>query len=122
MVTYFRNGKENSAALTMKNVAGNTSVVTKGMGIDEIFGARLETLSSSEKRMYNIDHGVKIVDISDGKFKDWGLKKGTIIMSVNGKKVDNSDDVRKMTNNENSLRTIEGYQPDGTHFNVQYGN
>jgi S1-C subfamily serine protease len=92
------------------------------MGIDEIFGARLETLSSSEKRMYNIDHGVKIVDISDGKFKDWGLKKGTIIMSVNGKKVDNSDDVRKMTNNENSLRTIEGYQPDGTHFNVQYGN
>jgi hypothetical protein len=43
-------------------------------------------------------------------------------MGVNGKKVDNSDDVRKMTNNENSLRTIEGYQPDGTHFNVQYGN
>jgi periplasmic serine protease, Do/DeqQ family len=122
LVTYFRNGKENTATITMKNVAGNTSVVTKGMGIDELYGARLETLSTSEKRMYNTDHGVKIVDISDGKFKDWGLKKGTIIMSVNGKKVDNSDDIRRVTNNENSLRTIEGYQPDGTHFSVQYGN
>jgi Do/DeqQ family serine protease len=122
MLTYFRNGKENTVSVTLKNVAGNTSVVTKGMGVDEIFGARLETLSSSEKRMYNIDHGVKITDVSDGKFKDMGLKKGTILMSINGKKVDSTDDIRKATNNENSLRTIEGYQPDGTHFSIQYGN
>jgi S1-C subfamily serine protease len=72
--------------------------------------------------MYNIDHGVKITDVSDGKFKDMGLKKGTILMSINGKKVDSTDDIRKATNNENSLRTIEGYQPDGTHFSIQYGN
>ncbi len=50
MVTYFRSGKENTAQLTLKNIAGNTNVVTKGMGVDEIFGARFETLSSSEKQ------------------------------------------------------------------------
>ena len=31
-VTYIRNGKEVTVPITMKNVAGNTNVVTPGMG------------------------------------------------------------------------------------------
>jgi S1-C subfamily serine protease len=122
MVTYFRNGKENTVPVTLKNVAGNTSVVTKGMGVDEIFGARFEALSNYDKRMFNIDYGVRITDLGDGKFKDMGLKKGTILLSINGKKIKSPDDVRQATNNENNLKTIEGYQPDGTHFNFKWGD
>jgi serine protease Do len=122
MVTYFRNGKESTVPVTLKNVAGNTSVVSKGMGVDEIFGARFEALSNYDKRMFNIDYGVRITDLGDGKFKDMGLKKGTILLSINGKKVKSPDDVRQATNNENNLKTIEGYQPDGTHFNFKWGD
>jgi S1-C subfamily serine protease len=122
MVTYFRDGKENTVPVTLKNVAGNTSVVTKGMGVDEIFGARFEALSNYDKRMFNIDYGVRITDLGDGKFKDMGLKKGTILLSINGKKIKSPDDVRQATNNENNLKTIEGYQPDGTHFNFKWGD
>ncbi len=34
-VTYLRNGKETTVPITLKNVAGNTSVVTRGMGTGE---------------------------------------------------------------------------------------
>ncbi len=72
--------------------------------------------------MFNIDYGVRITDLGDGKFKDMGLKKGTILLSINGKKIKSPDDVRQATNNENNLKTIEGYQPDGTHFNFKWGD
>ena len=47
-VTYIRNGKENTVPIVLKNVAGNTKVVTAAMEDDEdmVFGAKLEALSS----------------------------------------------------------------------------
>jgi S1-C subfamily serine protease len=121
-VTYIRNGKENTVPVTLKNIANNTSVITPGMGIGVVYGARLETLSSYDKRLYNVDYGTKIIDLGDGRFKDIGLKKGTIILSINGKKVRNAEDIRTATNNENILKSIEGYYSDGTHFDYKYGN
>jgi len=122
IVTYFRNGKESTAQLTLKNIAGNTNVVTKGMGIDEIFGARFETLSLSEKQSMNINNGVKIIELNDGWFKDQGLRKGTIIININGKKVNSTDDIRNAAgSNEKSLKSIEGFTTDGRYFNFKFG-
>jgi serine protease Do len=123
MVTYFRNGKENTVQVTLKNIAGNTNVVTKGMGVDEIFGSRFESLSSSDKRSYNLGSGVRIADVGDGIFKEMGLKRGTIITSINGKKVNSSDDIRQAVgSDESSLRSIEGITPDGRIFSYKFGN
>jgi Do/DeqQ family serine protease len=117
MITFFRGGKENTYTLTLKNIAGNTSLVTKDMGVDEVFGARFEALSSSDKDNYNVSNGVKIIEINDGLFKDIGLRKGTIILSINGKKLNTSSDVRQAVGtSEKSLKTIEGVTPDGRHF------
>jgi serine protease Do len=121
-VTYIRKGKENSVPILLKNVAGNTSVVTAGMNGESVFGARLATLSSDEKRDMNVDYGVKVIDINDGKFKDLGIKKGYVILSVNGKKVKSASEVRQYTNNESSLKSIGGIQTDGTVFSYQFGN
>jgi Do/DeqQ family serine protease len=121
-VTYLRKGKETTVPIVLKNVAGNTSVVTAEMNGEAVFGARLVTLSSDEKRDMSVDHGVKVTDISDGKFKDLGIKKGYIILSVNGKKVKSASEVRQFTNNESSLKSIGGIQSDGTVFSYQFGN
>jgi Do/DeqQ family serine protease len=122
-VTYMRNGKENTVSVTLKNVAGNTSVVTTAMGIGEVFGARLEALNSSEKRSYNIDYGVKITDLKDGKFKEYGFRKNTIILSINGKRIKNADEARQaIGSGEKSLKSIEGIQADGTEFSYQFRN
>jgi Do/DeqQ family serine protease len=123
-VTFLRNGKENTVPLVLKNQAGNTSVVTASMdGAGElVFGARLEPLGTPEMNSLDIDYGVKVTDINDGKFKDISMAKGYIILSVNGKKVKTAQDVKDYTNNEKSLKSISGIQPDGTILNYQFGN
>jgi S1-C subfamily serine protease len=60
--------------------------------------------------------------MNDGKFKDLGLKKGYIILSVNGKKVKSASEVRQATDNERELRSLEGVQANGTFFSYSYRN
>lgn len=124
-ITYFRNGKENTVPIILKNQAGNTSVVTAAMDGEgeSVFGARLEPLGSSEMSSMDLDYGVKVTDISDGKFKDIGMSRGYIILSVNGKKIRSAQDIKEVTNNnEKMLKSISGIQPDGTILNYQFGN
>jgi Do/DeqQ family serine protease len=121
-VTYLRKGKETTIPIVLKNQVGNTNVVTAAMGGDIVFGARLASLSSSEKDEMNVDYGVKVVEINVGKFKDIGMSRGYIILSVNGKKVKTPSDVRQYTNGEKTLKSISGVQPDGTVLNYQFGN
>jgi S1-C subfamily serine protease len=86
------------------------------------FGAKLQAVESSDMKKYRIDYGVKVVDPGNGRFKDIGVPKGFIILSINGKKVEKPSDVRQYSNNESNLKSIGGIQPDGTILNYQFGN
>jgi serine protease Do len=121
-ITYIRNGKENSVPIVMKNLAGNTKVVTPEMegSEDVVFGARLEPLGSSDMSSLNVDYGVKVVEVNKGKFKEIGIARGYIILSVNGKKVKSPVDVRQNSDNGAKLKDIEGILPDGTEFNYTF--
>jgi serine protease Do len=123
-ITYVRNGKEVTVPITMKNIAGNTNVVKPGMegtsGI--VYGARLESIGSVDKDKFDVDYGVKVTELNDGKFKDLGLRKGYIILSINGKKVRNASEARQATNNERELKSIEGIQSNGTQFSFSFRN
>lgn len=122
-VTYIRNGKESTIPITLKNVAGNTKVVTTTMEDvqDVVFGAKLQSLSSTEMNSLNIDYGVKVLEVNKGKFRDIGMAQGYIITGINGKKVKTPDDVRQLTDNGAKLKSIEGVLPDGTAFNYTFG-
>jgi S1-C subfamily serine protease len=87
-----------------------------------VYGARLESLGSNDKDKFNVDYGVKVSELNDGKFKDLGLKKGYVILSINGKKVRSSSEVRQATSNESDLRSIEGIQSNGTIFSYSFRN
>ncbi len=121
-VTYLRNGKENTVQVVLKNKIGNTSVVTTEMGSEDVFGAKLETLGSSDMRSLNVDNGVKVKELTDGKFKDLGIKRGYVILNINGKKVRTPSDVREYSDNGRTLKSIGGIQSDGTIFSYQFGN
>ncbi len=121
-VTYLRKGVEKTVPIILRNIAGNTSVVTAEMGTGSLFGAKIEPIGSSEKRSYELDYGVKIADLGEGKFKDIGMQTGNIILSINGRKVSSSAEVREATNNGKSLKSIEGVQKDGTMFSYQFRN
>lgn len=121
-VTYFRNGKENTVPITLKNSAGTTSVVTASMDGERVFGATVQPLGSNDRNNMDVDYGVKVTDLDEGRFKDIGMTRGYIILSVNGKKVKSASDIKEYTNNEKTLKSISGVQPDGTIMNYQFGN
>ncbi len=120
-VTYVRNGKESTVPVTLKNVAGNTNVVPVGMGPGMVFGARIESLSMNDRNLYRTENGVKVVEVNEGLFRDLGMRKGTIILRVNDKKVNSAEDIRQATNNnEKSLKSIQGISSDGRIFNYEF--
>jgi S1-C subfamily serine protease len=118
-VTYLRNGKEDKKTVVLRNFEGGTGVVAPGAQSTELFGATLSTVGSDDKQQFKISNGVKITSISDGRFRDLGLSRGTIIVDVNGQKVNSAADIRRATNDEKSLTSIEGFTPDGTYFKYQ---
>jgi serine protease Do len=120
-VTFIRGGKENTVPIVLKNLENTTRLVAEGVGGGVVFGAKLEAVSSGDKENYKIDYGVKVVGLNDGRIKDLGIRKGDIVLSVNGKKVKSAAEVREVTNNEQSLRSVEGIQSNGTPFRIQFG-
>lgn len=123
-VTYMRGGKEYTVPITLKNVAGNTKVVTADMedSQDVVFGAKLESVSNEDMNTLNINSGVKVLEVNKGKFRDIGMTQGYIILSINGKKVKSPSDVKEISDSGAKLKSIEGILPDGTMMNYQFGN
>lgn len=118
-VTYLRKGRQDNKTVVLRNFEGGTGVVAPGAQSASLYGATFAPVTSGEKQQYKITNGVKITSISEGRFKDLGLSKGTIIVDVNGQKVDNAADIRRATNDEKSLTSVEGFTPDGTYFKYQ---
>ena len=88
----------------------------------DVLGARLEPLTSEEMNSLNINYGVKVTDLSEGRFKDIGMTEGYIILSVNGMKVRICGGHKEITNNGATLKSISGIQPDGTILKYEFGN
>jgi S1-C subfamily serine protease len=120
-LTYFRNGRENTASVELKNVDGTTAVVLESTG-EAVFGSELVPLTSKEKEKYSIDFGAKVASLGDGKLKDLGIKNGTIISTVNGRKVNSASDVREATSAGEFISSIDGIQPNGTYFSYKFRN
>ncbi len=118
-VSYLRKGKSNEVNVTLRNVDGGTGIVAPGSLSSSVFGANVSTVSPDAHEQYNISNGVMITSVSDGRFKSLGLGRGTIIISVNGQKVNSAADIRKASDNEKSLTSVEGFTPDGTYFKYQ---
>jgi S1-C subfamily serine protease len=118
-VTYIRKGKKDEKSVVLRNIDGGTGVVAPGSLSSTIYGATFSPVTSAEREQFKIDSGVKITSITDGRLRDLGLTRGTIVITVNGQKVNSSADVKKATGNEETLTSIEGYTPDGTYFKYQ---
>jgi len=93
-VTYVRDGKEYTAKVILKNVAGTTDVV-KTSSLDKL-GADLETVSKKDAATYNIKGGVRIKSIDEkGAFSKTRIEEGFVITKINNKEVLSVEEVRK---------------------------
>lgn len=118
-VTYLRKGKQDKKSVVLRNIEGGTGVVAPGAQSSTVFGATFTPLTAGEKSQFKISGGVRITSISDGRFRDLGFSKGTVIIDVNGEKVNSGAEIRKATNDGRTLSSVEGFTPDGTYFKYQ---
>ena len=80
-VTVLRDKKERVLTIELKNEQGNTKVM-KEAGL-ELLGAAFKPISSELKEQLNLNYGLEVTGVREGKMKDAGIRRGFIIMKVN---------------------------------------
>ena len=117
-VTYERNGGLNTAAVTLKNNAGNYDIVKSEEMIDRL-GADLTTLDSRKAKEYGINGGVVVKKIKEGAINNQTrMRDGFIILKANGKEVKSVEELRSVIGNSKEVK-IEGIYP-GTEELFEY--
>lgn len=118
-VTIMRDKKEKDLNVTLKNLQGNTEVVKK-FDLD-MLGAAFKPIDDDVKRHLGISYGLQVTGIEKGKFSEAGIKKGFVILKVNGNKISSEEDLAKVLKaaNQSPERAlfISGYYMSGRRAN-----
>lgn len=85
-----RNKDTKELDVMLKNPQGNTKVV-KDADL-ELLGAAFKEVDDQTKSQLNIGYGVQVTGVTKGKFADAGIRKGFIVLKVNGQQIKTQDD------------------------------
>ena len=107
--------------VTLKNLEGTEEMHKDSDSFyNDVLGIKAQALSSSLKSELGINHGLKIVEVKDGIFKQKGITEDFIILSVNYQKVSSENDLNKaLSNDRNGKIRIEGTNSTGT-YNITF--
>ncbi len=117
MVKLQRKGEMLIKEVTLKNLDGTEEMHKEADGFynDEL-GVKLQPLSPSLKNELGINHGLRIIEVKDGVFKQKGITNDFIILSVNHQPVNSEADLRKaLSNDRNGKVRVEGINSTGTY-------
>lgn len=116
-VTVMRDGKKKEIEVLLKNQQGDTSI-TKPSDFTSL-GVAFSELTDKQKDSYGISAGVEVVATKEGKFQRAGIRKGFIILNINGEIVDSVDTIERIyddiqkSNSRDKVMFITGIYPNG---------
>lgn len=110
-VSILRSNKPIQVEVSLKNADGNT-LLTQADAIDKL-GGTFEEVSDRERRALNINHGVKIVELTNGLLARTGIKTGYIITQINNTPIKTISDIKKTYKNLTGGMFITGIYPNG---------
>ncbi|MEJ2006414.1 MAG: PDZ domain-containing protein [Cyclobacteriaceae bacterium] len=113
-VTFIRRGEVLQTTAMLKDYEGNTTVQRPELRND-ISGAVFEELSGADLEKYEIDGGVRIVELGEGPWKDAGVETGLIITRIDKVKIDDLEDLNRSLKNKNGAFLLEGIYENGDH-------
>lgn len=129
-LTYKRDGKERDVTVTLKAQDSKKPSVDEEVSASatEIFnklGASFTPASDAQKKKFDVSSGVVVTQVHrGGMFEYFGVEKGLIVTHVNGKPVNNVDDVEAaLGDTRRNLVRITGVSANGTtqfNFPIQY--
>jgi serine protease Do len=111
-VRYRRAGSEQTVKVVLKNLDGSEEL-TKAEVKYEIGGAHFEDLPYRELSRMNLDGGVRIDRVGDGKWKRAGVREQFIITHLDKVPVDNVEDLNRILKMKNGGMLVEGVNSDG---------
>ena len=114
-VTLLRDNKEKIINVKLKNKLGTTAVVRKGeKAVAQVFGAKLQEISDSDKKKLHLKHGVKILDVGKGEFKNSDIKEGFVITHVNRQPVKTPEEVAYILQGTTEPSVLKGKYDSGS--------
>ena len=126
-VTLTRGNKEITLPVVLKNKDGNISVIKKekveAKEVKSIasLGASFEEVSKADMKKLNIQSGVCVTELKNGKLFAAGIKEGFIITSIDKKKISTLADVESAMKDKKGGILIEGVYPNGMHAYYGFG-
>ncbi|MEQ9466153.1 MAG: Do family serine endopeptidase [Ekhidna sp.] len=113
-VKFIRDGKEKITIAKLRNEEGTLDVVELASDF-RVEGATFVNVSDALKDKLDLDGGVQIKELGDGKWREVRMKEGFIITGIDNVKINNIRDLEdyfKRPRTDGIL--IEGVYPDGS--------
>lgn len=106
-----REEKLKEFTVVLKNRSGNTDIVKKDN--IEILGAKFQVVSQKDMESLKINHGLRVVSLSNGNLKNAGIREGFVIMFIDKEPVKSIDDLKFIMDSKKGGTLIEGIYPNG---------
>ena len=118
-VKLVRDKKEKTVEVILKNEQGTTKVV-KNADM-EVLGAAFKPVSDELKKQLNLAYGLQVTDVTNGKMAEAGIRKGFIILKVNGQQMKTQEDLETVmkaaSKSSEPVLWISGMFPSGKRGN-----
>jgi serine protease Do len=111
-VDFLRGGAQKQLNVKLKNSDGN-EVMSKRELREEWSGAIIEDVPFKELADLQLEGGVRLKTVEDGKWKEAGVKDGYIISHIDKIPVDNLEDLNQILDFKKGGILVEGFYPDG---------
>ncbi|MEO5910102.1 MAG: Do family serine endopeptidase [Pelobium sp.] len=122
-LTVLRDGSMKTFNLTLKGDEGN-KLANNGPEVTEVansLGATFAPLNDAGKKKFGVGSGVVVTSVTPGKVFDmYEMPKGTVITGINGKAVNNNDQVIAALKQDAKMVSLQGMVPDGSRFRVTF--
>lgn len=111
-LSYIRGSKTYNTTVTLKNKAGNYSIVkVEETNVLEKLGGDFETFEKKKALANGISGGILVKKINDGLLKNTRMQEGFVITTVNGKSVNSIEELKEALKNETGTVRLEGIYP-----------
>jgi len=122
-LTVLRNGEFKNFNLALKGEEANKIASAKAnpatAEIMNNLGATFIPLNNETKKKFGITSGVIVQTVSPGKiFDNYDLPKGTVITTINGKGVNNNEQVISALKQSDQVISFQGIVQDGSRFRI----
>ena len=114
-ISYLHNKHRQTKTITLRNEQGNTQVV-RNADLD-VLGADFREITQQQKEQLDIQYGLEIIKVNNGKIKDAGLPKGFIIQRVNDQPMRSVSDLETVVSEASTsaepVLIVKGVYPTG---------